>query len=72
MTREVRVAKEHRCERCGKGFSDLMDFQRHVAGEHTPKTLRNIHTTRDIAHHPVAKQPGMPRMRRQYERHSQS
>ena len=55
MTREVRVVKEHRCERCGKVFANLMRLQHHIAAEHTPRTLRNIRTTRDIAHHPVAK-----------------
>ncbi len=52
--RRLNIGK-HRCERCGKGFSDLIDFQRHVAAEHHPRTLRNIRTTREIAHHPVAK-----------------
>ena len=45
---EVRIVNEHRCERCGKVFANLMRLQHHIAAEHTPRTLRNIRTTRDI------------------------
>jgi len=50
MTREVRIVNEHRCERCGKVFANLMRLQHHIAAEHTPKTSRDIRTTRDILH----------------------
>jgi len=50
MTREVRVAKEHRCERCGKVFANLMRLQHHIAAEHALRTARDIRTTRDISH----------------------
>jgi hypothetical protein len=50
MTREVTVAKEHRCERCGKVFANLMRLQHHIAAEHALRTSRDIRTTRDIPH----------------------
>lgn len=50
MAREVRVAKEHRCERCGKVFANLMRLQHHIAAEHALRTARDIRTTRDISH----------------------
>ena len=50
MTREVRVAREHRCERCGKVFANLMRLQHHIAAEHALRTARDIRTTRDIPH----------------------
>jgi len=52
MPRELKVVKERRCERCGKVFTSLMRLQHHMAAEHTPKTSRDIHTTRDIPHRP--------------------
>jgi len=50
MTREVRIVNEHRCERCGKVFANLMRLQHHIAAEHAIRTSRDIHTTRDILH----------------------
>ena len=50
MTREVRVAKEQRCERCGKVFANLMRLQHHIVAEHAIRTSRDIHTTRNIPH----------------------
>jgi len=50
MTREIKVAKEHRCERCGKAFANLMRLQHHIAAEHAIRTSRDIHTTRNIPH----------------------
>lgn len=50
MTQEVKIVKEHRCARCGKVFANLMRLQHHRAAEHAAKTLKDIHTTRDIPH----------------------
>jgi len=50
MTREVRVANKHRCERCGKVFANLMRLQHHIAAEHAIRTSRDIRTTGDIPH----------------------
>jgi len=50
MTREVRIVNEHRCERCGKVFANLMRLQHHIAAEHAIRTSRDIRTTRDIPH----------------------
>jgi uncharacterized C2H2 Zn-finger protein len=50
MTRKVRVAKEQRCERCGKVFASLTRLQHHIAAEHAIRTSRDIRTTRDILH----------------------
>ncbi len=45
-----RVAKEHYCKksRCGKSYTSVMRLQHHWAAEHTPKTLRDIRTVKDI------------------------
>lgn len=44
------ATKEHRCERCGKGFSSNMRLQHHLAADHAMKTLKDIRTNRDISH----------------------
>lgn len=50
MTREVRIAREHRCERCGKAFTSQTRLQHHIAAEHAIRTSRDIRTTRNILH----------------------
>ena len=49
MSRESKD-KEFRCERCGKVFTSLMRLQHHRAAEHAVKTLKDIHTMKDIPH----------------------
>jgi len=49
--RELKV-KPYQCGRCSKAFTSLMRLQHHIAAEHTPKTSRDISTTRDILHRP--------------------
>jgi hypothetical protein len=49
MLRESK-AKKFRCKRCGKVFTSLMRLQHHKAAEHATKTLKDIHTMKDIAH----------------------
>ncbi|MDP2727412.1 MAG: hypothetical protein Q8P59_07690 [Dehalococcoidia bacterium] len=44
------TTEEHRCDKCGKGFTSMMRLQHHVAAEHAVKTLKDIKTTRDIRH----------------------
>lgn len=46
---ETSVTREHRCDRCGKGFTSMMQLQHHLAAEHAIKTLKDIRTARDIA-----------------------
>lgn len=47
---ETSVTREHRCDRCGKGFTSMMRLQHHLAADHAIKTSRDIRTTRDISH----------------------
>lgn len=53
-----RATKEHQCNRCGKMFTSHMRLQHHRAAEHSPKTLKdirtrkNLRTNQDIPHRP--------------------
>ena len=62
MTRE-RKAKECQCNRCGKAFTSTMRLQHHIAAEHATRTLRDIHTTRDIPHSKQSKPSHRPMTR---------
>ena len=43
-------AKDSRCQRCGNTYTSKMRLQQHFAADHSPKTLKDIRTTKGIKH----------------------
>lgn len=45
-----KMAKECRCKRCGTTYTSMMRLLHHQAADHSPRTLKDMRTMKDIRH----------------------